>query len=435
MRVSLADVETLRQAEANLTSYMESLEACCAAEQRQMNEISDTIDEKQADFENELNEATNSVQVATAAYEYATEKYNQASANLSSARSRSSSHSKSENGNEESEDNDSEVEAAEEAFEEAAAELETATAALQEATERLNAIKEKLAAVHSWKEIYVQQQTDMQDRHTALRDARCTFEKGREMLQRKYAAMEGYLNEPAVKMAHSWLFSPPVSGSLVTPHQLNERLNPPAAVRLEVARYLRDTTPAFGQIIDNLAHRLHSAKTPQERWSAMRQIRATGTGTLAELVAQRGLECYARKTETQARTYFEGGQYTKTDLIMKDLKSPVILGKGSGMMAPAGGSIALEVKCGCKEYLMQQLPHMVFQAGGHQHCDASFTLTTRDIMQLSPEKQQQLRDALREAGSPIVGMLPEKAEMDATCMQLVEEREKALYGKDSNQAG
>ena len=105
------------------------------------------------------------------------------------------------------------------------------------------------------------------------------------------------------------------------------------------------------------------------------------------------------------------------------------------MMAPQGGSIAIEIKCGCKEYLMQQASHMEFQAKGHQHYDASFTLTTRDIVHLPPEKQQQLRDTLRNAKSPIIGMLPEKAQMDETCMKLIEERMEDLYGKDSNQTG
>ena len=111
------------------------------------------------------------------------------------------------------------------------------------------------------------------------------------------------------------------------------------------------------------------------------------------------------------------------DRVSLFLKTPVIVGRGNGLGAPVGGSIAIEVKTGGKDYLYSQLPHMVFQAGGHQKASASMTVCSRDIKNLSPEKEQELRDALKNAGSPILGMLPSKDELDGAVLRLVTQKE------------
>lgn len=122
---------------------------------------------------------------------------------------------------------------------------------------------------------------------------------------------------------------------------------------------------------------------------------------------------------TQDRRYFENGRYTKIDLVVKDLKNPVILGQGEGMGAPVGGSLAVEVKTGHSEYIYNQKDHMIFQAGGHQDCSTSITICSGDIHDLPEEKERELRNAMRDAGSPIVGMLPKKDDIDATIWNLI----------------
>ena len=52
-------------------------------------------------------------------------------------------------------------------------------------------------------------------------------------------------------------------------------------------------------------------------------------------------------------------------------------------------------------------------------------ICSRDIHDLSPEKEQELRDALRSAGSPIIGMLPSKDELDGTIWKQVCNAEEA----------
>ncbi|MNV85441.1 hypothetical protein D3C71_1794030 [compost metagenome] len=102
---------------------------------------------------------------------------------------------------------------------------------------------------------------------------------------------------------------------------------------------------------------------------------------------------------------------------------PVILGRGEGMGAPVGGSMAFEVKCGKAQYLYAQKDHMVFQAEGHKQADAQCTLCSRDVQDLSPQKQKELRDALRQAGSPMVGMLPRKNDIDQSCLDFIRQSE------------
>ena len=85
--------------------------------------------------------------------------------------------------------------------------------------------------------------------------------------------------------------------------------------------------------------------------------------------------------------------------------------------------MAFEVKCGKAEYLYSQKDHMVFQAEGHKQADAQCTLCSRDIHDMQPEKEKELRDTLRDAGSPMVGMLPSKNEIDQSCLDFIRQDE------------
>jgi hypothetical protein len=82
-----------------------------------------------------------------------------------------------------------------------------------------------------------------------------------------------------------------------------------------------------------------------------------------------------------------------------------------------GGSAAIEIKWGRSDYLENQREHMVTQAEGHRHYDTSATLCSRDIH--SAESQGELRDSLRNAGSPLLAILPEKHQLDSACWQAI----------------
>ena len=149
------------------------------------------------------------------------------------------------------------------------------------------------------------------------------------------------------------------------------------------------------------------------------QIKKNISGRIAEEIVIRGLSNLGESIETQSRTYMDDGSYTKTDLIIRNLKQPVILHKGYGMGAREGNDLAIEVKSGNKDYIFSQKEHMIFQSKGHKNSKISCTITTRDIKDLSEKKELVIRNALKDAGSPIIGMLPAKSEIDEICIKFV----------------
>ena len=81
---------------------------------------------------------------------------------------------------------------------------------------------------------------------------------------------------------------------------------------------------------------------------------------------------------------------------------------------------------------------MVTQSFGHKEAEASLTICSRDVKDLLPHEEEDLRAALREAGSPIVGMLPRKEEVDRACWQAVADfsaasKQNANAGKDPSE--
>ena len=149
------------------------------------------------------------------------------------------------------------------------------------------------------------------------------------------------------------------------------------------------------------------------------RIKKNLSGMLGEEIVIKSLSPYCENISTQDRTYFDDGRYTKTDLILKNLKVPVILGRGDGMGGIVGGELAIEVKTGRPEYIFSQMEHMMFQAQGHQKSDISCTICSKDIKDLGENKEKILRSSLRESGSPLLGMLPKKEVLDSICKDFV----------------
>jgi hypothetical protein len=164
------------------------------------------------------------------------------------------------------------------------------------------------------------------------------------------------------------------------------------------------------------------------------KLRSNFSGYLAEKIAE-----YAFKPLGDVKVHVskntKDGRVTITDIVVENLKNPIILGKGQGMSAPQGGRLAVEVKSGHASYLKSQQGHMAFQAQGHEDADASFVLCTRDIKDLSSEAQEELREELKKAGSPLIGMLPKKDELDAACWKAVVDGGDNTDGKENAREG
>lgn len=242
-------------------------------------------------------------------------------------------------------------------------------------------------------------------------------------------ALNAYLKStPSAAEFHAWLkWNPAQNGRPVTPDTLRDRMNLSSEQRQLFQEYLYDRNPAYRKQVDNYRKQWATAKGNAERNIIARKARIQLSGEFGEQMARHALAPLGGRIETQGRTLVgDNGRYTKTDLLVTNLRVPVILGRGEGMGAPVGGSMAFEVKCGKAEYLYSQKGHMIFQAEGHKQADAQCTLCSRDIHDLPAEKEKELRDALREAGSPMVGMLPRKNDIDQSCLDFIRQDEEEL---------
>jgi hypothetical protein len=233
--------------------------------------------------------------------------------------------------------------------------------------------------------------------------------------------LEAYLAvHPAAAQFYSWLHWHPEPGKPVTPDIIRERMNFSAGQRRLLQEYLYDRGPEYRRLVDKYRGEWAASKGDVERNIVNRNVRIHLCGEFAEQMARYALAPLGAKAETQGRTFVgDGGRYTKTDLIVTGLRVPVILGRGKGMGAHTGGSMAFEIKCGKADYLYSQRDHMVFQTEGHKQADAHCTLCSRDIHELSPEKEEELRKTLHDAGSPLIGVLLAKNDIDLSCLEFI----------------
>ena len=232
-------------------------------------------------------------------------------------------------------------------------------------------------------------------------------------------ALEQYLaTNPTAASFEKWIHWQPQNGQVISPKDIHDRLTLSPSQQKLFSEYLYERDSSYRNLINTARERYNSANGAAEKQKVLIQASRNLSGELAEKIV-----AYAFKpmgnVSTQGRTYFDDGKYTKTDIIVTDLKNVTILGKGEGRFAPMGGSIAIEVKTGQASYIASQKDHMIFQAGGHQNSSASVVICSRDIKDLPPDKEKEVREALAGAGSPIFGTLPRKQELDQTIWQTI----------------
>ena len=310
------------------------------------------------------------------------------------------------------------VEQSQSALEQAKAEFELATQHRQSMEQRMDLVKQAQAMA----EQAVEQA--WQECNARLAAVDHAVEIGAARVHSAQQALDAYLATDAPTAAfHAWLkWDPARHGTPITPDILRDRMNLSSEHRRMLQDYLYERNPAYRNQVDKYRGQWGAAKGDAERNIVARRARIHLSGEFGEQIARHALAPLGGRIETQGRTFVgDNGRYTKTDLLVTDLRVPVVLGRGPGMAAPVGGSMAFEVKCGKAAYLYLQKDHMVFQAEGHKQADAQCTLCSRDIHDLPPEKEKELRDALREAGSPMVGMLPTKNDIDQSCLAFIRE--------------
>ena len=323
---------------------------------------------------------------------------------------------------------DEDIADAESAVAEAESAVESAEAALQEANERHEQAKEQRMRMERRLEMVrlaaqtLQNQLDEARSVSASRLAavEAVTDRAATRLAQARNALEEYLGQsPSAAAFTTWARWSAPANKVFTPDQLHQRLNLPPEQLGHFIKYQADRDPAFRSKIVNYQKTLAACRGPVETHAVQLQVRKNFAGDVAERLVIHALKPLAGEVVTQHRTDLPGGGYTKTDFILKDLKVPVVLGRGPGMSAQIGESLAGEIKCGRATYIYGEKDHMIQQSFGHRNSRASLTICSRDITDLPAQQQDELRGALREVGSPMVGMLPRKEEVDHACWESI----------------
>jgi len=430
-QVSVGKVENLEDLVRGLLSVREALGSAC---QEQIAAAESKCKEAREEAENSellLESAIQKEMAAQRAIDVAKENLESNQSSLcaaNSALSACNAQPKDEEGKSpDCSSEESDVATAEDAIEQAQAELEQTQADLELAKENHQAMEQRVECVKQALTM-AEQAMDQSRVECAVRFAAVSssVEVATGRLTAAQQALNAYLatNPPAAQF-HSWLYWKPAQhGASITPVTLRDRMNLSAEQRVFLQEYLYDRNPGYRGLVSRYRGEWAAAKGDAERNIVARKTRIHLSGEFGEQIARHALAPLGGRVETQGRTFVgDNGRYTKTDLRVTDLRIPVILGRGESMGSSAGGSMAFEVKCGKAKYLYSQKDHMVFQAEGHKQADAHCTLCSRDIHDLPTEKERELRDTLRESGSPLVGMLPRKNEIDQSCLAFIRQQE------------
>ena len=265
-----------------------------------------------------------------------------------------------------------------------------------------------------------------QERHDTLlmyfeigkKSIEVTVDKGCARLNFAYQDLQKYVSRIAPDVRNNldkWFNDKPEENTPVRPNEIRDKLDVDENVVDTILEYLYATDMGFRANIDSYCNDMKIGNEVGAELKIKKQM----VGRLCEEIVIRAFKPISTQISTQMKESLPNGRYTKVDLIVYGLTNPLVLGRGVGMGAREGGSLAVEVKSGHSSYLYQQLSHMQDQAFGHKSCDASCVICTRDIHDLSLEKENELREKLREAGSPMIGMLPRKDDLDNRCINFV----------------
>lgn len=253
---------------------------------------------------------------------------------------------------------------------------------------------------------------------TGKKSIEVTVDKGCARLNFAYQDLQKYVSRIAPDVRNNldkWFNDKPEENTPVRPNEIRDKLDVDENVVDTILEYLYATDMGFRANIDSYCNEMKIGNEVGAELKIKKQM----VGRLCEEIVIRAFKPISTQISTQMKASLPDGGYTKVDLIVYGLTNPLVLGRGVGMGAREGGSLAVEVKSGHSSYLYQQLSHMQDQAFGHKSCDASCVICTRDIHDLSLEKENELREKLREAGSPMIGMLPRKDDLDNRCINFV----------------
>lgn len=307
------------------------------------------------------------------------------------------------------------------------AEIEAVEAQIEELNQRIEETQQKLEKAIAWKEkcqarLELAQQTfqsinqHLSDFEGRTNSCVSSVSQNVETSQARLSAATQILNDYLATNLSAQAFADFIHrqydpGKLITPADLGKSLNLPPDQLNQYVRYLYQTDPTFRIKVNDYRERFKNANGENEKLKVLVQAKRGGSGALAENLVGQAFKPLG-DVSMQNSTKFDNGRFTKTDVVVTNLKNPVVLGKGAGMGAPKGGSIAIEVKTGNSQYIYRQKEHMEFQSGGHKASSSSAVFCSKDVYDLKPEKEEELRKAMHDSESPIIAILPRKKDLD-----------------------
>ena len=196
---------------------------------------------------------------------------------------------------------------------------------------------------------------------------------------------------------------------IIKPDNLKQMLSLDQEKTKKYFDFFYATDEKFKKQVDKLKEEYKNAKTDFEREKVILKIRQNLAGAYAEKFIQTSFSSIG-KVHTQ-HTQEMGESFSKVDILITDIKKPLILGRGKCKHLKKGSTLAIEIKTGSKEYLRSQKEHLKFQTDAHKKtADMSVIITSKDIYDLKDEEE--FREIFKQECSHIIAMLPRKSEID-----------------------
>jgi hypothetical protein len=190
----------------------------------------------------------------------------------------------------------------------------------------------------------------------------------------------------------------------------------------DFAAHLKTTDPQFAARVDKMASE-YSAAVAAKDFGAIQRLETQMKRNLAgELGEALGVATFRPFFDTYSvqRRVMDGA--TIIDAVFEGAKQPIAI-KGHRLVEK-GGSLPVEFKAGTAGYFKNEIDsgHLLKQVGGHQEFGKGMVVTTRDVTEplLATGNAKQI---LKDAGSTVFRLLPNKADIDAAVARLVREKQ------------
>lgn len=410
-QASVADIDLFDKTQSSLESCLSVLSEYQAQEISALQELQETVEQEVKTAESDLEAAIEEINQLQALLESLQLQLELAEAQLAALQAQLAMASMDPE--EDTSGIEAEIEAVESQIEELHQKIDETRLKLEKAIAWRDKCQARLELAQQTYQIISQHLAEFEGRtNGCISSVSQNVETSRARLSAATKILNDYLaTNPSAQAFADFIHRQYDPGKLITPADLGKALNLPPDQLDHYVRYLYQTDPTFRNKVNDYREKFKNANGENEKLKVLVQARRGGSGYLAENLVGQAFKPLG-EVSMQNSTKFENGRFTKTDIVVTDLKNPVILGKGAGMGAPKGGSIAIEVKTGNSQYLYRQKEHMEFQSGGHKAASSSAVFCSKDIYDLKPDKEEELRKAMQASESPIIAILPRKKDLD-----------------------